>query len=309
MRRFQMPLEGENFKRDNKLVFQILKSACIKSDAWTWIQSYDRTANGRRAWLALVAHYDGTGELNKRVEKAKEEISRLHYKDEKVFPFEKFVTKLKENFHVLSKDKSEELTEKQMVDKMLLGIRSTDASITSAKVNVYQNYRANFDKAVEFLSGLISSIHAAAQLDYANRHSGNKRRYVSAMGSNDQRGGRGRARQGGGRSGQRGGRSNGRGRDGRGRGRGNERRTYANNVDITDPHRNFTSDEWERLGSMRPTSYSCEKAAVVAAEEATRVTKGAIQIERLAVYLQRTRTPTRRRIHLVRRLTSRLCPT
>jgi hypothetical protein len=29
MRRFQMPIEGENFKPDNKLVFQILKSACI----------------------------------------------------------------------------------------------------------------------------------------------------------------------------------------------------------------------------------------------------------------------------------------
>jgi hypothetical protein len=56
------------------------------------------------AGLALVTHYDGTGELNKRVKKAKEEISRLHYKDEKVFLFEKFVTKLKENFHVLSKD-------------------------------------------------------------------------------------------------------------------------------------------------------------------------------------------------------------
>ena len=63
----------------------------------------------------------------------------------------------------------------------------------------------------------------------------------SAMGSNDQRGGRGRARQGG-RSDQRG---------ARGRGRNNERRTYANNVDITDPHWNFTSDEWERLGTMR----------------------------------------------------------
>ena len=32
---------------------------------------------------------------------------------------------------------------------------------------------------------------------------------------------------------------------------GTERRTYANNVDISDPHRNFTSDEWDRLGSMR----------------------------------------------------------
>ena len=94
---------------------------------------------------------------------------------QKVFPFEKFLTKLKKNFHVLLKDKSEALTEKQVVDKMLLGVRSTDASIASAKVNVYQSYRSDFDRTVEFMSGLISSIHAAAQLDYANRHSGNKR--------------------------------------------------------------------------------------------------------------------------------------
>jgi hypothetical protein len=250
-RRYQMPLTGENFKRDNKLVFRILKSACVKSDAWTWIQKYDRAADGRGAWLALVDHYDGTGELNKRVEHAKAEIARLHYKDEKVFPFEKYVTKLKENFYVLSKDKSEELTEKQMVDIMTRGIVSTDPSIVSARVNVFQNQRANFDGAVGFLSSLISNVHATAQLDYAKRNQGQKRRYVSAMGSSDQRGGRGRARSGGGRGGQRTGRGGGRGRDGRGRGRSSERKTYANNVDITDPHRNFSADEWDRLGSMR----------------------------------------------------------
>ncbi|KAI2495964.1 hypothetical protein MHU86_18531 [Fragilaria crotonensis] len=182
--------------------------------------------------------------------RAKEELARLHYKDEKIFPFEKYVTKLKETFFVLEKDKHEELTGKQQVDILLRGIRSTDTGITSAKINVYQSFRSDFNKAAEFLSGLIANMHASAQLDYANRQqSGNKRRYVSAMGTNDQRGGRGRARQGGGRSGQRTGRGGGQGRGGRGR--GNERRTYANNVDITDPHRNFTSDEWERLGSMR----------------------------------------------------------
>ena len=57
------------------------------------------------AGLALVTHYDGTGEVNKRVEKAKEQISRLHYKDKKMFSFEKFVTKRKENFPVLLNDK------------------------------------------------------------------------------------------------------------------------------------------------------------------------------------------------------------
>ena len=47
------------------------------------------------------------------------------------------------------------------------------------------------------------------------------------------------------------GRGGGSGCDSRGRGRGNERRIYANNVDITDPHRNFTSEEWDKLGTMR----------------------------------------------------------
>ena len=185
------------------------------------------------------------GELNKCVERVKEELARLHYKDEKVFPFEKYVTKLKENFYVLEKDRHEDLTGKQQeVNVLQYGIRSTDPCIMSAKVNIFQSFRGQFDKAAEFMSSLIANMHAAAQLDYANRH-GNKRRYVSAMGLNDQRGGRGRARQGG-RSGQCGGRG-----DGRGRRRNNERRTYANNVDITDPHRNFTSDEWEQLGTMR----------------------------------------------------------
>ncbi len=101
------------------------------------------------------------------------------------------------------------------------------------------------------MSCLIANTHAAAQLDCSNRHAGNKRQYVSALGSNDQRGGRVRACRGDGRFGQRGGRDSERGREGRGRGRGNERRSYANNVDVTDPHRNFTSDEWEQLGSMR----------------------------------------------------------
>ena len=49
MQWYQMPLTGENFKGDNKLVYQMLKSACIKSDAWTWIQSFDRTLYGRKS--------------------------------------------------------------------------------------------------------------------------------------------------------------------------------------------------------------------------------------------------------------------
>ena len=62
----QMPLTSENFKKDNKYVYNILKAACVKTDAWTWIQEHGMSANGRKAWRALVTHYDhGVGELYK----------------------------------------------------------------------------------------------------------------------------------------------------------------------------------------------------------------------------------------------------
>jgi hypothetical protein len=54
----QMPLTGgENFKRENKLVYNMLKAAGVKSDAWTWIQDHDRTANGAklgRHWSSIM---------------------------------------------------------------------------------------------------------------------------------------------------------------------------------------------------------------------------------------------------------------
>jgi hypothetical protein len=100
----------------------------------------------------------------------------------------------------------------------------------AAKTDVYKDFQTDFSAATNFLSGLISKIHAGAQLDYSARNA-SKRRYVSAVGSHDGRGSRARARCGGGRYGQQ------IGRGGRGRGRG--MKTYMNNVDCTDLHRNF----------------------------------------------------------------------
>ena len=85
-----MPLEGQNYRHDNKLVYKLLKAAsCVDTDAWAWIEKSDPAADVRKAWLSLVAHDDEYDELDKRVNRAKMELMRLHYKDEKVLPFEK----------------------------------------------------------------------------------------------------------------------------------------------------------------------------------------------------------------------------
>ena len=76
---YQIPLKGPAYKHDNKLVYSMLKAACVETDAWaSWIQGHDRTYDGRKAWLALVEHYDGTAELNRCVSRARLEIDKLH---------------------------------------------------------------------------------------------------------------------------------------------------------------------------------------------------------------------------------------
>jgi hypothetical protein len=247
-RKYQMPLEGPNFKQDNKLVYKMLKAACVDTAAWAWLEKYDPTSDGRKAWMALLAHYNGYGELNKRTTRAKEELMKLHYKDEKAFSFEKYITKLKELFRVLDKSIHEQYSEPRQVEFMLHGISSSDVGIISAKTTVFASplMKSDFDEAINFMSAYISSRHCEAQSKYAYRHNG-QRRNVSATGSDGDRGGRGR----GGRSGQRGGRGTGRGRGGRGRGNNSRMRSYINEVDVTDPHRNFTAAEWEKLGTMR----------------------------------------------------------
>jgi hypothetical protein len=74
-------------------------------------------------------------------------MNRLHYKDEKSYPFERYITKLKENFFILAKDADEALTGKQKEEKMMHGLRSTDTSIISARTVIYHTYRNDFDGA------------------------------------------------------------------------------------------------------------------------------------------------------------------
>ena len=62
----------------------------------------------------------------------------MHYKNEIVFPFERFVTKLKENFFVLGKDEEDErLTGKQKVDHILKSIKSTNPNVIAACKDKY----------------------------------------------------------------------------------------------------------------------------------------------------------------------------
>jgi hypothetical protein len=72
------PLTGKHYKQDNMRVYRILNTLLTGTEATTWIREFDRSQDGRAAWNALVAHYDGGGQQEKRIARAESTISQLH---------------------------------------------------------------------------------------------------------------------------------------------------------------------------------------------------------------------------------------
>ncbi len=119
-------------------------------------------------------------------------MARIHYKVKKVFVFERYVTKLKENgFVYRGWDKN--LTHKQQEDNVLMkGIKSSmQGLLRQERVCSKIIFRTLSRRPLSSL-GLILNLHSG---QYASRHSG-KKRFVNAIDSSFGRSGRGRARRG-----------------------------------------------------------------------------------------------------------------
>ena len=240
-RMFQLELQGAAYEQDNIMVYHMLKSFLVESPGWPWIEPFDATENGREAFWAWANHYNGDGELSKRVQLAKAKIKSLHYKNERSMPFETYQTHLTKCILTLRKRAEDRLTPRQEVETLLEGFNSPDTELTAAKAVVRQSYPRNFADACAYLGALIATVHGSAQVE--NLRYRQRKRQVSAVYGRDGRGrGRGRARRGG-RGGRDGGRNN---RDGRGRGRG-QGRVVINGIDVSDPTRSFTDEEWDAL--------------------------------------------------------------
>jgi hypothetical protein len=213
---WQAPHTGYAFAEDNREVYRCYKDVMIDTDGWTWFNRA-REGDGRHAHTIITTHYRGTAETARRAAEAESMLERLHYKSEASFSFERYVTKMNECFELME-DNDQALSEAQKVKKLLNGIKSTHPEINALKTVVRSTHPTDFNAATTLMAGQIAVIFPAASFSYDQR----PKRKISAASTN--RAGRGRF------------------------GRKQEPMSMmANGVDITDPNRSFTSDEWNRL--------------------------------------------------------------
>lgn len=211
------PHAGFAFREDNRQVYRVLKDLIIATDGWAWFNMAPE-GNGRAAFLRLEAHYLGTEHTARRASEAEARLRQLHYKSEAIFKFEDYVSGLYECFEMLE-DNNQGLHEAQKVNKLLAGVQSNNAEITGLKPLIRKEFPNDFDGAATQMAAQIANIYPAT-LGQDNRP---KRRIAGVEAEAVARAGRGR------HGGSIGGRN------------------MINGVDVTNPNRNFTDDEWRKL--------------------------------------------------------------
>lgn len=222
-----VPLQGHYFDLDNNAVFDSLKSRLLNGPAWTWIQDYEKRRDGRGAWKALQAHFEGVSGQIRLKSAAYAAIKRAEYKGAKNFDFDLY-KRVHTQAHADLKRYGEPVAETKKVKDFLDGI--TEPSLQPVKFTIagFPNLMNNFTEAANYISQIVD----------LNRKTESITRQVSAIGGRGGRGYGGRGRT----QGERGGRG---GRGGRGRGRGRGRGGRGN----TSPNagRWITSDQWHSM--------------------------------------------------------------
>ena len=192
----------------------------------------------------LQSHYDVTSEGARRKQASRTDITKIFYKNETNFKFEKYVTNLQGFFNVLEKY-GVLLYEDQIVEHLIYHIMSPNTELKTVFNICRSSHSSTFVKSSTYLSKVVARLNP-----YDNHSSGRFRKssiYASRRGERgDGRGGsfnvRGRVRGRGGRGG--------RGRVGHVRGgRGGGSGAHENGIDISDFTGYFEDSEWAALSN------------------------------------------------------------
>jgi hypothetical protein len=158
---YTYPLHGRHFSLDNMTAYRLLSDLVNGTSGYTWISEFDRAQNGRAAWFALVEHYEGGGQREKRMSAAVATIKALHYRNESVFPFEDFSRRLIQAYRDLE-GTDEEMTEFNKVKTLLEKVQINMPRAEVAKAHVRQHFRQDVHGAIEYLGTEFADMFADA---------------------------------------------------------------------------------------------------------------------------------------------------
>ncbi len=176
------PLSGAWFDADKRQVHQIIVGFTQGTIAENCIKSLKSKKDGRRDVLALRAHFAGEGNSSRRIAEAERLRETLHYKSERVFPFEKFLTGIKKMLTIYAEE-DQEWTDDQQCRFLLKKIQHSGlvADVAALKARKASDESLSFTMMANQLAACVSELPETTAM---------KSRGISALNSNGSGGAR-----------------------------------------------------------------------------------------------------------------------
>ena len=151
------PLSGPAFEADAAILHQKMISWTQGQDSFQFIKKNKKMNNGRVDHQLLAAHYNGAGNKEVRIKKAKMLKETLHYKNEKIMKFDTFLSKIEEMVNIFE-DVGQPMYKDEILTFLLDKIQSQElsADISTLRAKKAQG-TCDYDLAVNFLGGRAAS--------------------------------------------------------------------------------------------------------------------------------------------------------
>ena len=152
------PHTDDNYAEDSAKVYQILQDMLAGTSFESSIKTFQRSGNGRGAYLALCQHNLGSSKWDKIIEDAEDYVMRREWNGKNPrFTLRSHINKTREAQNDWTRAAQfidyQVPNEHTQVGRMIKSITSRDPSIVSAITHIQgnQEQRNNFEKAADFL--------------------------------------------------------------------------------------------------------------------------------------------------------------
>ena len=152
-------MEGRHYEIDNPRFYRELKSFVVNGEGWSYIKKFERSQDGRKAYLSLKTQCEGTASKITRKNKAYASISNATYSgSRRQYKFQDFInTHQTAHNEILDCDPTEAVPESKKVADFLKGI--TDPKLESAVSVVLGDPKMlnNFQMCQQYLSTTVEN--------------------------------------------------------------------------------------------------------------------------------------------------------
>ena len=126
------PLKGTTYVADRRQVHQLLTGKVLGEQAEEWIRDDKNKQNGRVDFNNLRLHFEGEGNVSRRITQAEAIYKTLHYKQERSMKFSTFLGRMQVMFQIY-KQENEEFQESAKIRFLLDRVQAPNlqAAITS----------------------------------------------------------------------------------------------------------------------------------------------------------------------------------